>query len=177
MYHTEKRIIYNITHMQEGQTQSLEQQIAELQKAVEEKRKQLEEQHAAGVIPELPHPKETVRETVREKIESISQIPSGTPSTPPPPPAPPVSSRTEKSDEWMRLPKMFERDVKPSYESPDIASQLEPFEQLVTTQGLDAAIKEVVGTQNAALIDAFHDWLVEKAYSMLIQKGELEAIQ
>ncbi len=162
-------------------TQNLEQQLAELQSQIEMKRKELEEQHKqkieAGDISKLEHPKETISGIIKEKMEEAKEVQGLPQPLPPPvPPKPPLVSAPDPIA-GLRPMKSF-TETKPSYESPELAPQLKPFEDLVMSKGLDNAMREIMlaHRQDPAIVDAFHDWLVEKAFNILIEKKELEIV-
>jgi|GEM_PF-361529 len=149
----------------EGQTKNLEDQIALLHKELEMKQKALEAQQK-----EAPHPKELLREVVGEKIEAIKNVP-GVPL----PPSPPQPAKRSEEDEWKLQAPRYQ--AKPSYELETLAPLLAPFQQMLEEKTLDETIGEVVKTDNPAIVDAFHDWLVEKSYAHLIETGKLERVE
>ena len=50
-------------------------------------------------------------------------------------------------------------------------------QKMLEEKTLEETIVGVVKTDNPALVDAFHDWLVEKAYSHLVETGKLERVE
>ena len=47
---------------------------------------------------------------------------------------------------------------------------------MVFNKSLEDGIKEVAKTNNAALIDAFHDVLVDELYNVLVERKKLEKL-
>ncbi len=148
----------------EAQTKNLEEQIALLHKELEVKQKALEAQQ------ETQHPRELLHEVVGEKIEAIKNTPNM-----PSPPLPPRPPRKSEEDEWKLQAPRYQ--AKPSYELEALASLLAPFQKMLEEKTLEETIVGVVKTDNPALVDAFHDWLVEKAYSHLVETGKLERVE
>lgn len=139
---------------------SVEQQIAELERALAEKRAVLEQKKIEGGIAEIPHEKEILREVVREKITNIP--PSKViPSIPLPPPPPLTATGAHP----------------PSYYSDELRTKVEEFVKLALEKSLDEAVGLVKATGNAALIDAFHDIIVDELYSYLVETGKLPVIK
>ena len=123
----------------------LQQEIAQIESALQTKREQLNNQREQGEVLQLPHEKETLREVVTEKFSSIQQ--SAVPV-----PAPNTSGGS----------------VSPAFR--------DAIQQLVTTaftKSIDEAIKQAKASSNAALIDAFHDILVDELYNNLVERGKL----
>ena len=145
--------------MPEGgiQSNALEQEIAQIEQDLASKRATLEEQKQSGAIGELPHEKETLREVVREQyaspapVQQQATIPStsGPVVTPPPVVEP------------------------PSYLSPELKEKVQELVNIAFAATISDAIKQAQATNNAALIDAFHDALIDELYSYLIERGRL----
>lgn len=96
---------------------------------------------------ELPHDKEILHSVVREKIQPTA--PSVTPPIATTPPAP--------------LP-------------PELHQKVQALVNVAFLKSIDEAIKEAKATNNAALIDAFHDVLVDELYAHLVERGKLKAM-
>lgn len=134
---------------------NLQQEIAAIEEELRKKRAVLEQQQVSGEISELPEEKETLHEIVGEQIESVQ------PSTeqpaniqPPPQPKAPVSPDT---------PAYLSEELKPQVqELIDLA-----FNKLKSIYG---AIKIAKGKDNNALVDAFHDALVDELFDMLVEQ-------
>ncbi len=138
---------------------SLEQEIARIEQDLTSKREALERQKQTGAIPEVPHEKETLREIVGEKI-----TPSQAPVSPPaggPPPQQPATLPTPQVEP-------------PSYMSEELKGKVQELVNIAFSKTIDDAIKQARATNNAALIDAFHDALVDELYNYLIERGKLK---
>lgn len=136
----------------------IHQEIADLERQLREKREQLSSQKDGGAFTDLPHEKETLHEVVGEKIAEGS-TPSGLPpaqTQPTPAPAPAVTSQAPLSEE-MKV-------------------RVQELVNLAFTESPSAAIKKAKATNNAALIDAFHDLLVDELYNYLIERGKLKQL-
>lgn len=138
-----------------GMPNNLEQEIAQIERDLASKRAVLEEQQKTGALQEMPHEKETLREIVGEKImpspAPAPSTPSVKPSVVPPPPVEP-----------------------PSYMSEELKAKVQNLVDIAFNKSLDDAIKEARATNNAALIDAFHDALVDELYNYLVERGKLK---
>ena len=140
----------------------LEQEIAQIEQDLASKRKALEHQKQAGAIPEMPHEKETLREIVGEKI---APPPASGPASVPPPSAPAPQQQT------VPPPPSFEP---PSYLSEELKVKVQELINTAFTKTIDDAIKQARAANNAALIDAFHDALVDELYNYLVERGKLK---
>lgn len=137
---------------------SLEQEIARIEQDLASKRAVLEQQKQEGAISEMPHEKETLHEVIGEKIN---------PEPAPAPVAPPVTHPTAP------LPPPVEP---PSYLSEELKVKVQELIDVAFNKTLDEAIKQVRATNNAALIDAFHDALVDELYNYLTERGKLKKL-
>lgn len=136
----------------------IQQEIADLERRLQEKREQLLSQHTTGEIAEVPHEKETLHQVVGEKLTE-STLPSGLPSAgqslqSPTPSTPSITMPTALTEE--------------------MKAQVQELVGTAFTRGIDRAIREVRATNNAALIDAFHDLLVDELYNYLVERGKLK---
>jgi len=136
---------------------TLEQEIAQIERDLVSKREALEKQKQAGTVPGVPHEKETLREIVGKKImppeESIpfqSSSPTPVPTTP------------------------FPSVEPPSYLSEELKAKVQELVNIAFSKTIDEAVKQARATNNAALIDAFHDALVDELYNYLIERGKLK---
>ena len=133
--------------------QNVEQEIAELEKLLAKKRTELE---VGGATTEAAHPKEVLREVLREKIaKTVTPTPIPQSGIQPPP-----SVKTEP----------------PSYLSDELRPRVEELVKVAFAKSLEEAISLAKATENAALLDAFHDILVDELYSHLLEKGRIEAV-
>ena len=62
----------------------------------------------------------------------------------------------------------------PSYLSEDLKSQVQELVNMTFEKGLDTAIERAKATKNAALIDAFHDAVVDELFAHLVERGKLK---
>ena len=96
---------------------------------------------------ELPHDKEILHSVVREKLN---------PAMPSPAPAPSTSTPSTTT-----IP-------------PELHQKVQALVNVAFMKSINEAIKEARATNNAALIDAFHDLLVDELYTHLIERGKLK---
>ncbi|TSC91192.1 MAG: hypothetical protein CEN90_574 [Parcubacteria group bacterium Licking1014_17] len=139
----------------------LEQEIAQIEKTLAEKRSVLEQQ--AGIAPDqMPHPKETLREVLREgaapgaATQGQVQLPQPIPVQPPP------------RSGGVNIP---------SYLMPELKDKVQEYVNLAFTESIFKAIKEVRATNNAALIDAVHDAITDELWVQLKERGKLNDVQ
>lgn len=141
-----------------------EQEIAQLEQMLAEKRALLEQQQTGGVAGEVPRDKEMIREIIKEKLAATP----GTQTLPPqqaaaaqqrPVPQPPPQTHAV-----------------PSYASDELHAKVQELVELAFAKSLSQAIDLAKATQNAALIDAFHDVMVDELYDHLVETGKLDKI-
>jgi len=145
--------------MPEGESlNSLEQEIAQIERDLASKRAELEKQKEAGAIPEVPHERETLREVVGERIMP--------PSAGGPPPAMPPTPQTAVPPTPAVEPL--------SYLSEELKTKVQELVNAAFSKTIDDAVKQARATNNAALLDAFHDALVDELYDYLIERGKLK---
>lgn len=133
-------------------------EIAQIENDLAAKRAVLERQKQEGSLPELPHEKETLREVVVERLN-----PSVPASVQPAPAAP--------AQPVVLPPPAVEP---PSYLSPELKDMVQVLVNDAFTTSIDDAIKKARSTNNPALIDAFHDALVDELYGQLVERGKLK---
>ena len=128
---------------------TIEQEITQLEKQLAEKRAALSKETA----PEIePSEKEMLRSVIGEKIKQ--QIPRYTL-----PPAKPKQDDTA------------------SYADPALKDKVQELINTVFNKSLDEGVKEASKTDNSALIDAFHDVLVDELYNALLERKKLEPVK
>ena len=142
---------------QSGQSTTLEQEIAQIEQDLASKRATLEQQQQSGQITEVPQEKETLREVVGERI-----------GVPAPVPQPPTANHQQPAT--ITPPPVVES---PSYLSPELKEKVQELVNVAFVQTACEAIKQARATNNAALIDAFHDALVDELYDYLIERGKI----
>ena len=96
---------------------------------------------------------------VGERIQQ--QIPQYQPASPVQPP----STKSQQDDSAL------------SYVLPELKDKVQELVNLVFNKSLAEGIKEASRSNNPALIDAFHDVLVDELYNMLLERKKLEQIE
>lgn len=138
---------------------NLELEIAKIEKDLAVKRAALEQEKQNGNPAELPTEKETLHEIVGRRIESAPPLASQ-----------PLPVQTVPSVPAPMLPGT------PSYMSDELNPRVRTLIDVAFTKSIDKAIIEAKKTRNAALIDAFHDALVDELYQNLIDYRKLKKI-
>lgn len=64
----------------------------------------------------------------------------------------------------------------PSYLSQELKDKIQEVVQIIFSKNLEEGIKEVAKTGNMALIDAFHDILVDELYGQLVERKKLDKV-
>ncbi len=133
---------------------TIEQQIADLERQIQEKKSVLEQSPASGEA--LPSDKEILHEVIGERIqehapEFVPKIRSNSSSS-----APTVSDDT------------------PSYYDPNLKDKVQNLVNIAFTKNIEEAIKFASG--NSALLDAFHDVLVDELYEALIERQKIKKV-
>ena len=145
-------------------SQTSEQEIAQLERILAEKKALLErQQQTGGVSAEIPHDKEMIREIVKEKLAATPGMQR------------PHEQATIVQQQPVPLPPTQAHAV-PSYASDDLHAKVQELIERAFSRSLDEAIGLAKATQNAALIDAFHDMMVDELYDHLVETGKLEKI-
>ena len=136
---------------------NLEQEIADIEKRLAEKKAALQE--TQGETIPVTSDRAVLHEVVGEKINemSLQGLSSSVPSQAQPVLPPPTSDP-------------------PSYLSDDLRNQVQQLVNIAFTKSLSDALKEVSKLDNPALLDAFHDVLVDQLYDALIERGKLQKI-
>ena len=127
---------------------TIEQDIIELEKQIEAKRAALGMEKSE---------KEALHEVVGEKIQQ--HVPQYLPQSPTPSSPAPIIAEP------------------PSYLSQELKNKVKEIVQLVFDKNLEEGIKEAGKSGNMALIDAFHDILVDELYNQLIEKRKLDKVE
>mgnify|MGYP001590399702 CR=1 FL=1 len=144
--------------MPESTVHSLEQEIQALQQQLKEKKGALQETQPPAPE-EVPTDKEVLRQVIGEKIKE--QAPDYQPVPLPAAPA---------------VPGLSVQAGAPAYLDPVLQPQVQRLVAVAFSKGLQVAIKEAVGTQNAALIDAFHDVMVDQFFDELVKRKLVEPV-
>ena len=143
---------------------TIEQEIVQLEQQIAEKRiSHLADLGQEKVEPKLPPDKETLHEIIGEKIQQS---------------APPAVGEARQGRQYQPLPTKPQHDDSTlSYVLPELKDKVQELVNLVFNKSLEDGIKEVAKTNNAALIDAFHDVLVDELYNILVERKKLEPVK
>ena len=144
--------------MSETPASTIEQDIAQLEKQLQEKKSILEHQvggNPTGKAESIPAEKEIVRSIVGEKI--TQQVPTFQPTT-----LPSISSTGGEP---------------PSYLDPALRGKVDQLVAMVFSTNLVDGIMAAAKEDNPALMDAFHDILSDELYNTLVQKRKLEKVE
>lgn len=130
---------------------TIEQEIAQLEKQLQEKKADLGQQK------ELLPDKEILREVIGEKIQQG------------------VSIQTDDSTNVILPAPQTQTDDTDSATA-DLKDTIQGLVNIVFQNSLDQGIKEAVKSNNPALIDAFHDVLVDQLYDTLLERKKIDPI-
>lgn len=138
----------------------MEKEIADIEKQLAQKKAALEAQgkQTAGQEKEILH--EVVGSRIKEMAPPGLPSVSPTPVIQPPPAAALPPPATEP----------------PSYLSPELKNKVQELVNTAFTKNLSTATKEAYMINNPALLDAFHDVLVDQLYDTLVERGKLEKV-
>ena len=127
---------------------TIEQEIAQLEQQLQEKKANLEQQPEQK---ELPPDKEILREVIGEKIQqnAPTHIIKSAPSVP--------------TDDAGSVPA-------------ELKDKIQELVNHVFQVSLEQGIKEAVKSNNPALIDAFYDVLVDQLYDTLLERKKIDPI-
>ena len=137
---------------------TIEQEIAQLEKQLQEKKlrqlagleQQLEQNES------LPD-KEILRDVIGEKIQQGLSAQAGAPVYVP------KSAPQTQTDDTIVIPQ-------------DLKDKIQELINHVFQNSLEQGIKEAVKSNNPALIDAFHDVLVDQLYDTLLERKKVDPI-
>src|SRR3990167_8643454 len=139
---------------------SIEQEIAQLEKQLSEKKASLGRELAPD---DSTYEKETLHKIIGKKLKQ--QVP------------PAVGEARQERQYQPISPKPKQDDNALSYVLPELKDRVQELVNLVFNKSLDEGIKEVSRYNNPALIDAFHDVLVDELYNMLLERKKLEEVK
>ncbi|OGN08507.1 MAG: hypothetical protein A2750_02160 [Candidatus Yanofskybacteria bacterium RIFCSPHIGHO2_01_FULL_45_42] len=143
---------------------TIEQEIVQLEQQIAEKRAALGQEKSES---QLPPEKEALHEIIGERIQQ--QTPQYQPrqggAQPTPGKLQPSQTRPQHDDSAL------------SYVLPELKDRVQELVNLVFNKGLDDGVKEATRSNNPALIDAFHDVLVDELYNMLVERKKLEPVK
>lgn len=139
--------------MAEPTPHALEREIAQIEQELSTKRSQLEQQNqASGGFEAVPQDKEVLKEVIGNKFQIA-------------PPAPPVHGQAPATQPQPTVPKNLPPELKPA---------LQELVNMAFTQSIAQAVERAKASGNAALIDAFHDLVVDQLYDTLVNRGILK---
>lgn len=133
------------------ENQNLEQEIAAIEQKLAEKKAELN--------------KEDLHAVVKEQIQE--KLPKYQPSTSP---APQVNTDLPQPSGNISA------GTAPSYLSDELKDKVQELVNLAFTHSIADAVKAASKLNNPALIDAFHDVLVDQLYDTLLERGKLKKI-
>ena len=137
---------------------TIEQEIAQLEKQLQEKRlRQLADLGQQSEHGESLPDKEILRQVVGEKIQQHMSGQAGAPVYIPKP-----APQAQTDDVGSVLP--------------ELKDKIQELVNHVFKNSLDQGIKEAVKSDNPALIDAFHDILVDQLYDTLLERKKIEKV-
>lgn len=143
-----------VKYLTNMESAGIEQQIADLEKKLQEKKTFLEQR--SSNTENLPSEKEILHEIVGEKIQQhvLQYTPKSPVQTPPPPQV---------------------QDT-PSYFSQELKDKVQELINIVFDKSVDEGIKMAVNRNNPALLDAFHDVLVDELYNTLLERRKIQPV-
>lgn len=133
---------------------TLEQEIAQLEKQLQEKKADLGQRPEQN---ELPSDREILREVVGEKIQEN------------------ISAQTDVPIHVTKPTRQAQTDDS-DLTAPELKDKIQELVNHVFQNSLDQGIKEAVNSKNPALIDAFHDVLVDQLYDALLERKKIDPI-
>jgi len=140
---------------------SLEQEIADIEQRLAEKKAELAK-------PAMPDGRQELNEVVKEKIQE--KVPEYQPS-----PIQPASG-SNSSTAIDPLVATTPTADSPSYLSEELQVKIQELVDLAFTKSIEDAVRAASKLNNPALIDAFHDILVDQLYNTLIERGKLKKL-
>lgn len=147
--------------MPESEGATINQEIAELEEKLRQKRESLTRESSAE---SLLSDKEILRDVVKEKIQE--HAPAFQPS-------PPVISPAPPAGQGQTGPNVSA----PSYLAPEMKDRVQELVNMVFSKGLNEAIQKVAKQNDMALLDAFHDVLVDELYKTLVERKKVEEVK
>lgn len=137
------------------QNQTLEQQLESLVAEIEKRKHAPQEGRQVEAEPRPE--KEHLHEIIGEKLYGEVERPQ----------------REEERHE--DLPATHANEER-SYNQPELHGKVQEFITHAFEKDLESAIKEVQATDDAALIDAFHDAIVDELHDHLVNQGKLQKL-
>ena len=141
---------------------SIEDYLEEIVQEVEKR-----QQETGDILVKQENHKELIRRVIGEKFNKPQPI---VPPASPLPVVPVTPLPNQISD--------IQDDMgEKSYEKPELKPKVDELIEVAFERDLDTAIDKVKVENNPALLDAFHDALVDKLYDNLVQSGRLKQLQ
>src|SRR3989338_733109 len=134
--------------MAEASPSTIQHDIMELERLLEEKRAALGHEKSE---------KEILHEVVGEKIQK--HVPQYLPQTPSAKSSAPITTE------------------QPSYLSQELKDRINEIVKIIFDKNLDEGIREAAKSGNMALIDAFHDILTDELYNQLLEKKKIDKVE
>lgn len=147
---------------------NLESEIADLERKLAEKKASLGSESANH------HDRRVLHEVVGEHfLESGKEKPSTTSS---------ISSDDDEEENKddsgsVRKPDALKEVSRPSYEDPEVKQKVQDLVALAFSDGIGKAVGNVKATNDPALIDAFHDVLVDELYDHMVREGRIPKLE
>ncbi len=135
----------------------IKQEIIQIEQQLAQKRAELQTLHREGSIDVMPNHKETLHEVVRDQFSTGS------------------STQSEEGDEEA-VPLPPQDADTPSYLTRELKDKVQEHVNEAFNSSILSATKKVRATKNPALIDAFHDALVDQLYAHLVEQGKLKEL-
>lgn len=132
---------------------TLEKEIADIEQRLAAKKAELNKEEVHSVV----------KEQVQEKMPEYLPRPSAD------------IAMGIKPDSSQAMPEQ-QSIAAPSYLSEELKSKVQELVNIAFTQSISDAVKAASKINNPALIDAFHDVLVDQLYNTLIERGKLKKI-
>lgn len=139
-------------------SQTLHNEIAQIEQSLAQKKEQLKTEQDTGKMESMPDDKEVLHEVVGEHINSDVSAPTA----------------TQTDDSQTTLPPLTD-DI-PSYMTPELQSKVQSLVNMAFSDSIDKAAKMAKETRNPALMDAFHDAIVDQLYDHLVEQGKLKKV-
>ena len=141
---------------------SIEDYLEEIVQEVEKR-----QQETGDILVKQENHKELIRRVIGEKLNKPQPV---VPPASPLPVVPVTPLPNQISD--------IQGDMgEKSYEKPELKPKVDELIEVAFERDLDTAIDKVKVENNPALLDAFHDALVDKLYDNLVQSGRLKQLQ
>ena len=137
-----------------------EKEIEQLEQELAAKKEAARQRYEKGEISEPPYEKENLREVIGEKLIKPSN-----------------STVQDEDDDQQQLPEHPEASGDAlSYLSDELRGEVQELVNIAFEESIGDAIKKANATSNSALIDAFHDILVDELYRHLVERGKIHEL-